>query len=149
MRSTFERFPELILADATYKTNNQKMPLCCLQAKDENVDSHIVCAFLVQQEDEVTLTNMLQLFTDRNYKWDQIQVVITDIDLGERNVFKKLFLQVCLQICLFHVLGPFSRELTNDKLGITAGENTTLLAKVDGLAYVRKLQDYEEKYAVL
>ena len=41
----------------------------------------------------------------------------------------------------------FSRELTNNKLGITTRERTTLLAKAEGLPYARNLQNYGEKYA--
>jgi transposase-like protein len=106
-----------------------------------------VCAFLVQQEDEATITKMLEIFKSRNERHVDIKVVITDKDMGERKVFKTLFPQVEMQICLFHVLRTFTREFTIDKMGITLGERTTLLTKAEALTYAKDEEDYIQKYA--
>ena len=46
MKSTFDRFPEVILADSTYKTNNLNMALYALLAVDGHGESQVICAFL-------------------------------------------------------------------------------------------------------
>ena len=114
--------------------------------EDGNGTSHIVAAFLLQHEDSESLQKMVQLFKDRNPDWTKIEVVITDKDMGERNVFKEEMPQIDLQICLFHALRTFSRELTIDKMGITAGERTTLLQITEELAYAHSETYYNTKY---
>jgi hypothetical protein len=42
--------------------------------------------------------------------------------MSERNVLGKAMPQANLQLCLFHVLRNFRREITPEKLGITPGE---------------------------
>ena len=138
MRSTFSKFPEVILADATHKTNEHDMPFYVLLVIDGNGDSRIGAAFLIHQEDEPSLRKMISIFKD----WNQTKVVITDKDMVERNVFKLEMEQVELQICLFHVLRTFSREVTIDKLGVTAGERVTVLEKLQQLAYSKNEDDY-------
>ena len=55
MKSTFEKFPEVILADSTHKTNEHDMPFFALLCIDGNRDSHVIATFLVNKEDECTL----------------------------------------------------------------------------------------------
>ena len=50
MKSTFQRFPEVLLSDSTYKTNNVNMALYVLMAVDGNSESHIVAAFLLSEK---------------------------------------------------------------------------------------------------
>ena len=42
--------------------------------------------------------------------------------MTERNVIISEMPHICLQICLFHVLRTFGREITPDKMGISSGE---------------------------
>ena len=76
MKSIFQRFPEVILADATHKTNTQEMPFFAMMAVDGDGKSKLVAAFLVQNEEEVTLRKMIQLLKERNPDWTKIQVII-------------------------------------------------------------------------
>ena len=66
MKNTFQRIPEVLLADSTHKSNDSHMLWFALMAVDGYGDSRVVAAFLVSSEDEVTLTDMLKLFTDKN-----------------------------------------------------------------------------------
>ena len=88
MKSTFQRFPEVLLSDSTYKTNNVNMALYVLMAVDGNSESHIVAAFLLSKEDKISLTDMMQRFKTRNPQWQNTQCIITDKDMTERSVFK-------------------------------------------------------------
>ena len=140
MKRTFQKFPEVILADSTHKTNDRDMPFFALLTIDGYGDSHIVAAFLVNHEDEQTLTQMLKIFQEKNPASAQTKVVITDKDMSERITFKSVLPDVELQICLFHVLRTFGRECTTEKLGITSGERQTVLSKLQELAYAASEQ---------
>ena len=82
MKSTFSKFPEVILADATHKTNEHDMPFYVLLVIDGNGDSHLGAAFLIHQEDEPSLGKMISIFKDRNPAWSQTKVVIRNILTG-------------------------------------------------------------------
>ena len=47
MKSTFSRFPEVVLADSTYKTNNLNMALYAILSVDGHGESHLICTFFV------------------------------------------------------------------------------------------------------
>ena len=146
MKNTFERYPEVILLDATHKTNNLQMPLYVMIAIDGNGESQVVCAFLVYDDTESTLRSMVAIFKNRNLEWKNIEVFITDKDMTERGVIKEEIPQANLQICLFHVLRTFSREVTMEKMGITTGEKVTIKTHIMDIAYARSESDYQEKF---
>ena len=96
-------------------------------------------------EDKTTLTDMLNRFKQCNPRWDDVSTVIKD--MTERAVFKNAFPQIQLQICLFHTLRTFSREVSIEKLGITSAERKSFLALLEKLAYAQTEDDYLEKYS--
>ena len=147
MKSTFDRFPELLLADSTYKTNNLNLALYAMLSVDGNGESHLVCAFFVLAEDKTSLTDMLSRFKARNPRWIDVKTVITDKDMTERLVFKSCLPSVNLQICLYHTLRSFSREVTMEKIKISSTERTTALHLIEKLAYAQSREDYDNKYA--
>ena len=146
MVSAFDRFPEVILMDATHKTNQQDMPLYTLLCIDGNGESQVAAAFLVQKEDEGTIRKMRQIFKERNPKYLETVVVMTDKDMTERSVIKSEMPHISLQICLFHVLRTFGREITRDKMGISSGEKSTVLAHIQELTYSHDEEDYTRRY---
>ena len=54
--------------------------------------------------------------------------------------------QIHLQICLYHVMRTFSREVSVEKLGITSGEKQTILELLQKIAYAKSTDDYEMQY---
>ena len=128
------------------KTNTQDMPLYTLLCIDGNGESQVAAAFLVQKEDEATIRKMLQIFKERNPKYKETLVVMTDKDMTERNVIISEMPHICLQICLFHVLQTFGREITPDKMGISSGEKATVLAHIQELTYSASEVEYMKKY---
>ena len=96
MRDNFSRFPEVVLADSTYKINDRNMPMYVMTTVDGNGYTQPICIFLVYQETEETITAMVEMFKQANPTWTRIVVIITDKDMTERNVFKKCFPQVRL-----------------------------------------------------
>ena len=146
MKSTFERYPEVLLADSTYKTNNLNMALYAVLAVDGLGESHVVASFFVTSEDKTSLEDMLQRFRRQNPRWRDVATVITDKDMTERSVFKSIFPQVDLQICLYHTLRTFSREVTMDKMHINSAERTLSLEFLEKLAYAQDEAEYQDRY---
>ena len=59
MRSAFEHYPEVILVDSTYKTNNHRMPLYFIISVDGQGQSAV---FLLTHEEESLLTTVINQF---------------------------------------------------------------------------------------
>ena len=68
MRSAFEHYPEVILLDSTYKTNNLRMPLYFIISVDGQEQSEIVAVFLLTHEEESLLIALKSLRTERDLK---------------------------------------------------------------------------------
>ena len=66
--------------------------------------------------------------------------------MKERGIFKTELIDIELQICMFHLLRTFSREVTIDKLGITSGQRKTILAKLQDITYARTEEGNDAKY---
>ncbi|KAK7114682.1 hypothetical protein V1264_000704 [Littorina saxatilis] len=146
MQHTFSQFPELILVDATHKTNELRMPFYLLTIVDGNGETEIVAAFVVASEEEHTIRKMIQVFKRHNPRWTDTKVVMTDKDMVERNVFRDEIPNAALQMCLFHVLRTFKREITTEKMAISAGERTTVLEIIQKLAYATSEEEYNANY---
>ena len=87
MKSSFHRFPEVLMVDATHKTSENEMPLYALMTVDGNGESEVVAVFLTKNEDESSLRQMLNIFKSRNPAWEKVKVVVSDKDMAERTVF--------------------------------------------------------------
>ena len=101
--------------------------------------------FFVQNEDEASLTKMIEIFKNLNPSWVHTKTVLTDKDLTERLVFKNEMPQINLQICLFHVLRTFSREVTISKMNITESQRLDILQELQDITYSRSRSDFEIK----
>ena len=115
MKHSFEQFPEVVLCDATHNTNNLKMPFTMMCIIDGNGHTEVIAAFLVINEEEKMIREMIKIFKLNNPRWKDINVIITDKDMAERNVFSDEIQNAELQICLFHVLRTFKREITTER----------------------------------
>ena len=146
MLSTFQRFPEVLLCDSTYKTNNANMALYVLIAIDSHSESQVVATFLLSSEDKLSLQQMIAKFKENNENWSNIKCVITDKDMTERSIFKAEMTQVAMQICLFHTLRTFGREVTIDKMNITSTQRTESLKMLEKLSYAADEESYTEVY---
>ena len=149
MKSSFHRFPEVLMVDATHKTSENEMPLYALMTVDGNGESEVVAVFLTKNEDESSLRQMLNIFKSRNPAWEKVKVVVSDKDMAERTVFKPELPQIHLQICLLYVLRTFSREITPEKMNITSAKKETILSHIQGLAYAHSEHDFNSKYEEL
>ena len=91
------------------------MPLFVLIAIDGNNSIDVVGVFVTLTESPTSLGCIIKTFQEGNPSWPQTQVILTDKDLTERSVFTELFPYASLQLCLFHTIRNFQREITTKK----------------------------------
>ena len=135
MKTTFEKFPEVILLDTTHKTNDLRMPLYLMLTVDSNGESEVAVAFIVTNEEEQTIRSMIQTFKEHNPAWEQVKVALTDKDMVERKTLTSEMPAISLLICLLQVMRTFMREINTEKMDITAAERTEVLEIPQKLAY--------------
>ncbi len=75
MRATAQKFPELIVADTTYNTNNKKMPLSTLMVVDGKGHGQVVTWALLSNEKIETLQSLFCIPKETNDSSSQIYVV--------------------------------------------------------------------------
>ena len=69
---------------------------------------------------------------------------MADKDLKEQDVIRNELPNASILICLFHTLRTFIREITCDKMGITAGQRVTCLELIQKLAYSSSEDEYNK-----
>lgn len=143
MKRFYDLYPELLFMDATYKLTNLRMPLYILLAMGSNGESEIVAFFLTAGEDTAILTDMLNMFKSKNPKWQDMKTVFTDKDMSERDAVKKVFPDVALLLCIFHVLRAMSREITTTKMGITEEQRLSALKFLQKMVYAASEEEYD------
>ena len=107
-----------------------------------------MCFYLLTEEENV-IASVLEVFKKHNPRWEGVNVIISDKAMTERNAIKKAIPQANLQLCLFHILRNFRREITPDKLGITAVEKTKILEILQKIAYSKSDEEYSKHYDTL
>lgn len=146
MQSIFHAFPEILLFDGTYSLNNRRMPLVILLAIDGNGESQVVGLFLVVTENLEIFTTMFQQFKQENSNWDKIEVVITDKAMVNLAVVANELPNAAHQLCVFHAMQNFNREITTVKRQITNTERDACLRIVKKMVYSKSQAEYDELY---
>ena len=89
---------------------------------------------------------MMNTFKQHNEAWNKIRVIMADKDISERDIIKSSIPDAAVLICLFHTLRSLRREITCEKMGITAGPRAACLVTVQKLAYASSVAKYSELY---
>lgn len=142
MRRMYDRFPEILFVDATYKLNDLHMPLYLFLIEDGNGESEVVSVWMVVTEDAASIRQMANVFKKHNCRWSSTATIMADKDFIERDALKAEFPEASILICLFHVLRTFQREITSDKLGITAAERSLALEIIQNMVYAKTADEY-------
>ena len=100
--------------------------------------------WIVNQEDNQTITKMMESFKKHNGDWEKVECIISDKDMTERQVLKEQLPQADLQICLFHVLKAMRREITAEKLGISQAQRQLALEILTKIVYSKTEASYQE-----
>ena len=104
--------------------------------------------WLVANEEHDTISACMDLFVRHN-DCAAIQCVMADKDMLERDVLKEKLPQAAIQICLFHVLHTFRREVTGEKMGVSQEQRLGILSILQRLAYADSEESYMTKYVEL
>lgn len=144
MQNIYSHFPEILLVDATYKLLDLRMPVYLLMCIDGDGLSEVLAMFIVAEETKEVIKATVELFKKHNPSWDKTKVVMSDKDFTERDVFKACFPAASLNICLYHTLRSFRREITCEKMGITSAERLRVLEIVFSLAHSKTVGEYEK-----
>lgn len=146
MIQLFEKYPEVVLYDATYKLNNQQLPLFVQLCIDGNGETEIANLYVCRSESREAIGAMLDVFKELNPKWPQTKVFIGDKDFADRSIYTEKFVDAVLQICLYHVLLTFHREITTKKREITADERLAALEVLQRIVYSQSTEAYDSIY---
>lgn len=142
----YDKYPEVVLFDATYKLNNHNLPLFIQICIDGNGETEIASLYICRSESREGISAMLEVFKEFNANWNKTKVFIGDKDFADREVYKENFPNAVLQICLFHVLQIFNREITTSKRDITKEERSTALEILQRLVYSQSGPSYDTNY---
>ncbi|XP_047129455.1 uncharacterized protein LOC124809413 [Hydra vulgaris] len=96
--------------DATYKTNKMRYPLYTLLIEDSNGLGQPVGFAVLSKEDQAHLEKFLELFSELN-DTTGVNCFVVDKDLAEINDIKKVFPNIHINICYFHVLKAADKYL--------------------------------------
>ena len=89
-----------------------------------NGEGVIVALWIVANEEKVTIEELKNFFK-KHKDTSGVQVVATDKDMVERDVISEKILNASLQLCLFHTLCTFRREITVEKIGYKGRAETS------------------------
>ena len=149
MKKIYTAFPEMLFVDATHKVNELRMPLYIFLICDGNGQSEIVAACLVASEQRVVIEKMVNAFKKLNSAYCSTRVIMTDKDMNERDVLSEAFPNATLQLCLFHVLRTFGREITVEAMSIRSAERSVALDILQKIAYSSSAEAYETNRKLL
>lgn len=149
MRSSFHKFPDVILFDCTYKLNDRRMPLGIMLAIDGNGESQVVGVFILKAESADIMTRLFEEFKAVNPHYGLIRVILTDKSAANANAFKQAFPEANICLCIFHVLQIFNREITVKKRNITDEQRKQILASLKQMVYTFSEAEYIAEYAKL
>jgi len=71
---------------------------------------------------------------------------MVDKDLSAVNVLPSTFTNATVNLCLFHCMRSFRREVTEAKLGITTAQNSSVLELIAQTCYTNTVGQYETAY---
>lgn len=146
MAKIFERYPELMLYDASYKLNNVDMPLFTQMCVDGNGESEICSIYVTRSESYLNVGTMIDIFQSINPAWRKTKIILGDKDFADRGVYCEKYPDAVLQICLFHVLLAMNREITTAKRDITTNERKTVLELIQRIVYSESEDSYNSLY---
>ena len=83
----YNRFPEMLFIDATYKLNDLHMPLYLFLVENGNGESEIVAVWMVVTEDAISKRQLAEIFKKHNRRWSKTVTIMADKDFIERGFY--------------------------------------------------------------
>ena len=144
MGKAFEAYPELVCLDATYKLLNLRLPVFLMLCEDSNGQSEIIALSVIASEDTTSIQWMLDTFKNLTLNGLALEWLWQIKTLKNKIIIRNELPNASILICLFHTLRTFRREITCDKMGITAGQRVTCLELIQKLAYSSSEDEYNK-----
>lgn len=149
MVQIFERYPELMLYDGSYKMNNMDMPLFTQLCVDGNGESEICSIYITRSESYLSIGTMVDIFQSLNPAWKETKIILGDKDFADRVIYAEKYPGAVLQICLWHTLVAMNREVTTSKRDITAVQRKHVLEILQRIVYAESNESYQSIYKEL
>lgn len=149
MKAFFNAYPELLMFDGTYKLNNLRMPVVILLVVDGNGESQVVGLAIVRSENDDSFRNFFEEFKKENPRHVDIQVIMSDKSFANRNAFRAAFPNAKHQLCVFHVLQIFIREVTTAKRNLTVAQKDEAIRILRRMVYANSQAEYDNLYRAL
>lgn len=149
MKLNFEKYSDFVMFDATYKLNDRQMPLTIMLVVDNHGESQIAALLLTKTENSEYYEKLLTKFKIHNPEHTKIETIMTDKSMANIKAFHTCFPNAAVQLCIFHVLQIFRREVTIKKRDINAQQKEAAQSIMKKMLYANNEVEYMEKYAEL
>ena len=144
MKTMFQKSPNMIFMDNTYKVNLEGYTLNVILVDDENGNGKPVAYTFLRRETKENLTRVMEIFGEYN-DLTKINVVMIDKDLTEIAILREKLPAAHLQICSFHVMKYFKSKVSKiDRT--TSSERRDLLQLLRSILYSDSEDSYNEKH---
>ena len=144
MKTMFQKSPNMIFMDNTYKVNLEGYTLNVILVDDENGNGKPVAYTFLRRETKENLTRVMEIFGEYN-DLTKINVVMIDKDLTEIAILREKLPAAHIQICSFHVMKYFKSKVSKiDRT--TSSERRDLLQLLRSILYSDSEDSYNEKH---
>ena len=144
MQGIYEKFPEVLLVDATYKLLDLRLPVFLLMCVNGDGLSEIAGMFILSEETKDVISATVDVFKKHKPAHSRTEVIMSDKDFTERDAFSCCFPNASLIICLYHTVRSFRRKIVCDKLGISSAERLHALEILQAMATSRSASEYDK-----
>ena len=120
------------------------MPVYLLMCIDGDGLSEIVGMFTLAEETKDVIQAKVEIFKKYNPSWSHTKVIMSDKDFTERDAFANCFPGASLDICLYHTLRYFRREVTCEKMVISSAERLRALKILSRMAHSITSTEYDQ-----
>ncbi|XP_034249610.1 uncharacterized protein LOC117650351 isoform X2 [Thrips palmi] len=143
-KETFNKFPEVVIADSTYNTNKNKMPLLLINVMNGLGGSECIAYAFIINETKETYSEIFKLLG--NAVGDDIKrtkTIVVDHDMSEISSLKEAFPHIDVQLCSFHVPNSFKRNTLKEK------NKESVREVLQKMVYCKNDEEYNELYKEL
>ena len=143
MKQLFQKFPEILLVDATYNVNGVGMPLYCLMIEDGFEHGRVVQYAATTEEDVEHIRKIIQTFKDENPAWTSVRVIVIDKDFTEWKVLTEEFPDATILFRQWHVMKAMFKKMV--ECDIDKSERDEVRELIRQLVYSKDADDYEAR----
>ena len=112
MKHNFRKYPTVLLMDATYNTNNKKMPVLTVMNIDGNKNGQVVCYGIMLNESAEAITQFLQVLVENNSICEEnVKTVLIDKDFAEKRAIETVLPSADIISCKFHIRQAIDRHI--------------------------------------